>query len=65
MNVVVEIDQPKPELRRLDITIDGTPWHQSYFNTHSGLSTVVHSEGHTVSVRVAPTPIKGLDDDDV
>ena len=64
MNVLVEIDHPKSELKRLDITIDGCPWHRMLFNTRTGLSTVVRSEGHTVSVRVAPTPIKGVDNDD-
>lgn len=56
MNIVVGITYSGPQVRQLDVVVDGKPWYQELMNVASGLVKDLPIEEHYLSIRVDPTP---------
>lgn len=58
MNIVVGLTYKKPQIRQLDVAVDGKPWYQELMNVASGLVRDLPIEEHYLSIRIDPTPLE-------
>jgi len=56
MKIEVRLTYDEPQLRRLDIVIDGKPWYQEFMNVASGVSKNLPIGEHYLSINIDPAP---------
>ena len=58
MNIALTLAYFEPQLRRLDVVVDGKPWYQDIMNVVSGLATNLQIGEHSLSIHIDPQPDK-------
>ncbi len=56
MNIELTVSYSEPELRRLDVVVDGEPWYQEIMIVRSGLSKGLSIGEHNLSINIHPAP---------
>ena len=56
MNIKVSLTYGEPQLRRLDVIVDGEPWYQEFMNVAAGLITDMRIGEHYLSINIDPAP---------
>ena len=58
MKIVVRIAYNEPEVRQLDVIVDGKPWYQEFLLVQVGLSRYLVIGEHSLSIEIGPEPIR-------
>ena len=58
MNIELSITYSEPQLRRLDVVVDGEPWYQEFLAVRSGLIRNLPIRGHYLSIKIAAAPLE-------